>query len=80
MTDRLVDANDDSDILGEVGEGKAMQDAQGESAQAAAARCPAVQMRTDVMPTNVFSFISHSSPDYARLQAPARVLYQSSRL
>ncbi|XP_037579641.1 ATP-dependent DNA helicase PIF1-like [Dermacentor silvarum] len=51
MTDRLMDANDDSYILGE---GTAVQQAQAESAQAAAARCPAVQMRTDVMPTNVY--------------------------
>ncbi|KAH7936790.1 hypothetical protein HPB49_004459 [Dermacentor silvarum] len=54
ITDTLVDANDDTDSLGEVAEGTAMQEAQGESAQAAAARRPAVQMRADVMPTNVY--------------------------
>ncbi|XP_072142204.1 uncharacterized protein [Dermacentor andersoni] len=54
MTDLLVDVNDDSDILGEVGQETAVQQAQRESAQAAAARCPAVQMRTDIMPTDVY--------------------------
>ncbi|KAK8761267.1 hypothetical protein V5799_027467 [Amblyomma americanum] len=54
MTDLLVDVNDDSDILSEVDEGTAMQQTQRESAQAAAARCPAVQMRTDIMSTNVY--------------------------
>ncbi|XP_037505577.1 uncharacterized protein LOC119381899 [Rhipicephalus sanguineus] len=54
LNDRLVDLNDDSDILGEPGEQTAMQQAQGDSTHAAVAKCPAVQMRTDVMPTDSY--------------------------